>query len=113
MAVSADFHFDGHEDWMADNENRELKLEEENLKDTRDADQQASRDGSRPASFRLPRVQGKQWGVCKHFHNVNWCICHSEKLGRILSITNKWIVEKSVKQMFHGNSSGSMGQVWI
>ncbi|XP_022318033.2 mucolipin-3-like [Crassostrea virginica] len=42
---------------MADNENRELKLEEENLKDTRDADQQASRDGSRPASFRLPRVQ--------------------------------------------------------
>lgn len=58
--MSADFHFDGHEDRMADNENRELKLEEENLKDTRDADQQASRDGSRPASFRLPRVQGKQ-----------------------------------------------------
>lgn len=85
MAVSADFHFDGHEDWMADNENRELKIEEENLKDARDADQQASRDDSRPASFRLPRVQGKQWAVCEHFHNVNWCICHSVKLGRILT----------------------------
>lgn len=60
MATSADFHFVGLEDdWMADN--RELKLKEDNLKDSGNGEPREQRLESRPRITHRPRINGTVW----------------------------------------------------
>lgn len=60
MATSADFHFVGLEDdWMADN--KELKLNEDNLKVSGNGEPRKQRLESRPQSTHRPRINGTVW----------------------------------------------------